>query len=73
MHDPLLVGGFQCLGDLHRDGQGFVHGQRALGDAIRERGPFDQLHHQRGAGVVFESVDRGDVRVVQRCQHSASR
>ena len=36
-------------------------------DAIGEGGPLDELHHERGRTVsAFESVDRGDVRMIQR-------
>ena len=49
------------------DGQGFVHRDRALRDALGERRPLDEFHHQRDRAIgLFESVNRGDVRMVQR-------
>ena len=47
MHDPLLMRGFERLGDLPRDGQRFIDRNRALRDSVGERRPLDQLHHQR--------------------------
>jgi hypothetical protein len=46
---------------LRCDTQRFLKRVRAL-----RRFSFDQLHHQR---AIFHSIDRGDVRVVQRGQH----
>ena len=67
MDDPLLVGGFERLGNLPRDGQGVVEGNRSAGDALRQILTLDQFHHERpDAAVFFEAVDVGDVRVVQR-------
>ena len=45
--DPLLVCGFERVGDLFRDGEGFVDRQRPARDAVGQRRPFDQLHHER--------------------------
>ena len=69
MDDPLLVRGFERLGDLPRDQQRFVEGNRAPGDPLRQVVALDQLHHQRThAARLFEPVDGRDVRVVQRRQ-----
>ena len=48
------------------EGRVFRPGRNDLGQVT----PFDQLHHQcmRGAGV-FEPVNRGDVRMIQRREH----
>ena len=46
MHDPLLVRGFERLGDLLRDRQRFVERNRAAGDALRQVVAFDQFHHE---------------------------
>ena len=74
MDDPLLVRRFQRLGDLSRDRQGFIDRDRALRDAVGERRPFDQLQHERLHAVgVLQSVDRRDVRVIQRRENLASR
>ena len=45
--DALLVRGLERFRDLLRDRQGLVNRNRALGDALRERRPLDQLHDQR--------------------------
>ena len=69
MHDAGLVRRFERLGNLPRDGEGFVKGNRALRDAIRERRPLHQLHHERrNAAGLLEAVDRGDVGMVERGQ-----
>ena len=48
MDDPLLVRGFQGFGDLLRDRQRLVERDCPASDAIRERRPLDQFHHERG-------------------------
>ena len=66
MDDPLLVGGFERLGDLAGDRQGFIERDRAFGDPVLERRPFDQFQHQRPrVTALFEAVDLRDVGVVQ--------
>ena len=45
--DALLVRGFERLGNLLRNRQRFIDGNRPLRDAVRERRPLDQLHHER--------------------------
>jgi hypothetical protein len=67
MDDPLLMGRFECVGDLACDGHGFGEWDRSLCDAIVERGAFDQFHDQRaGAVKLLESEHLRDVRVIQR-------
>ena len=67
--DALLVRGFERLGDLSGDVEGFVDRDGALRDAIRQRRAFHQLHHERDGPVRFlEAVDRGDVGMIQRRQ-----
>ena len=62
MDDALLVRGFERFGDLLRDRQRLVERDRALRDAVGERRPFDQLHHQRRRAVgSFQAVDGRDV------------
>ena len=69
MNDPLLVRGFEGLGDLLRDGQGLIDRDRSLCDPIRERRSLDQFHHEGLHTVgVFQAVDRGDIWVVQGCE-----
>ena len=70
MHDALLVRGLERVGDLPGDRQGFVDGQRPAGNAVRERRTLNEFEHERGHAVaLFETVDRRDVRVVQRGKH----
>ena len=67
MYDALLVRRFQGLGDLLGDGQCLFNRDRATGNALREILAFDEFHHQslRATGSL-ETVNRGDVRMVQR-------
>ena len=66
MDDVLLVRRFQGLGHLLREGQGFVDGDRATSDALRQIVALDQFHHERAHTTrFFEAVDVRDVRVVQ--------
>ena len=40
-------------------------------DAVGQRLAFDQLEHQRPHAVrVFQSVDRADVRMIERREHA---
>ena len=65
--DSLLVRGFERLGDLTADGDRLVQRDRALRDAVGERGAFDELEDERGAAVaLFHTIDGCDVRMVQR-------
>ncbi len=65
--DPLLVSGFEGLGDLLRDRQCLVDWNRALCDSVGERRPLDQFHDERRHAVaLLEAVDVRDVRMVQR-------
>ena len=67
MDDPLLVRRFEGFGDLLRDGQRLVHGNRTLRDAVGERRPLDQFHHESNrARALFQAVDLRDVWMVQR-------
>ena len=70
VNDPHLVRGFERLGDLPRDGHGLVQWYRPVVQPIGERGPFDQLQDQRLDAVrFFETVDRADVRMIERCEN----
>ena len=44
--DPLLVRGFERLGDLLRDGQRVVERHGSARDALRQIVAFDELHHE---------------------------
>jgi hypothetical protein len=67
MDDPLVMSGFERLGRLFRDGQRFIERDGAFVDTLREIVALDKFHHERGqTAVLFESVDGGDVRMIQR-------
>ena len=70
MDDPLLVRFRERLGDLTRDHDRLVDGDRSALDSIGERPAFDELEHQelrRTRSV--EAVDRRDVRMIQCCEY----
>ena len=67
MDDPLLVRGFERLGDLGRDGERFVDGKRAARDALVQALAVDELEDEEQCPPRFlDAVDGADVRVVQR-------
>ena len=69
MDDPLFVRRFECLGDLFRDRQRLVAGDRSTEKPIRKILPLDQFHRERAdVPGLFEAVNVRDVRVVQRGQ-----
>ena len=71
MNDSFLVRGFQRFGDLLRDGERFFDWNRPFAlDSLRQRLAGHHFHDQitRAAGL-FQSVNRGDVRMIQRRQH----
>ena len=70
MHDALVVRDGERFGELLRNRQGFIEGDRPLRDAVGERGALDQLHHEkRGRVVLLERVNRGDAGVIERREH----
>lgn len=60
MSDAFFVRVFERVSDLRCDLPGLLEGQRPLG-----RFAFHQFHCQ---GAVFDPIDLGDVRVIQRSQ-----
>ena len=79
MDDAVLVGFFEALGDLLRDGDRLVDRDRA---ALQSLGEILALHHLHGEEVrgravgerrALEAVDVGDVRVIERGQQPAPR
>ena len=67
MNDPLLMRGLKRVRDLRRDRQGVIKPDRATRDALRQVLALDEFHDQRTNTIgFFETVDRGDVRMVQR-------
>ena len=66
MHDPALVGGAQCLGDLPGDRQRLLDLQWTARDPRGQRLALDQLEHERvRALALFEAVDGRDLRMIQ--------
>ena len=67
MDDAALMRRFEGVRDLRRNRQRLVEGKRSVGDTLGERPAFDQLQYQRPHAVgFFETVDRADVRMIQR-------
>ena len=54
VHDPLLVRGFESVGDLFRDGQRIGERHRAARDVRGKIVAVDQLHDQRANTVLAE-------------------
>ena len=72
MDDPLLVRGFERLGNLLGDREGLVDRDRPARNPIGERRALDKLHHEGRActpSAFFEPVDLGDVRMVEGGEH----
>ena len=66
MDDPLLVGLFERLRDLQREGKALGKGKRPGFEAFGERRAGDELHDESvGRAAGLEAVDLGDVGVVQ--------
>jgi hypothetical protein len=65
---PLIfVRVFQSFSNLLGDRQGFVERHRPVADPLGQRRHLDQLHHQSADAVaLFQSVDGGDVGMVQQ-------
>jgi hypothetical protein len=67
MNNPLLVGSFEGFGNLFGDRESLVYRNRSLYDAVGERWPLHQLHHERLDAVgLLQAVDVGDVRMIER-------
>ncbi len=69
MDDTALVRGFKRSGNLQRDWERRVYGNRAALNALTECFALDQFQHDRlRPGVLLESIHRADVGMVQRGQ-----
>ena len=67
MDDGFVVGGFEPLCNLLEERERFSPAESASGDPRRKRFALNELHHQElRAVVLFESVERGDVGMVER-------
>src|ERR1700694_5697668 len=70
MNDSFLVSSFERLGNLYSDLQRFLNGERASLHSLGERLAGNQLHHEASHTVaLLQTVDRGNVRMIQRCEH----
>ena len=64
VHDPLPVRLVQCVGDLDAVPQRLLQRQRTLREALAERLPLEQLHHEiLGLALPPHVVERADVRM----------
>ena len=67
MNDPVLVRGFERLGNLLRNRKRLVERDGPLSDSVGERRALDELHHERRLTVaVLQTMNLRDVRMVQR-------
>ena len=67
VNHPSLVRRFERRGDLFCDRHRLVERQGAICEPIRQCRAFDQFHHDRADAIrLFEAVDGGDVRMIQR-------
>src|SRR5262245_14990976 len=70
MNDALFVRRLERLGDLAGNRERLLERNGTASDSLREVFTLDQLHHERRETVaLLETVDGGDVRMIQRRQH----
>ena len=63
MDDPFVVCRFERIGDLPGNPQGSIH----RGPMVGQRPPLDELEHETDDAVsFFNSVNRSDIRMVER-------
>ena len=69
MNNALLMGGFERLGDLSGDGQGFINRDGPFGNPVGQLRSLDEFEDQ-GLRVTgrFQTVNRADIGVIQRRQ-----
>ena len=66
MNDAFFMRRFEPVGDLDKQRDNLVDGNRALRDNLGERLALDQLHDEELLAVVlFETIERGYVRVIE--------
>src|SRR5262245_54258218 len=71
MNDSILVRGFQRFRNLSRNLERLINRYRSTLDALGQRFSTDEFHYEEVlTGRLLESVDRRNVRMIQRCQHS---
>ena len=67
MNDPALVRRLQAFGKLSRDPNDFIEPQWTDRETFGERRAFDEFEYERrDACALLETVDRPDVRMIQR-------
>jgi len=67
VYDAALVRRFERIRELRRNLERLVDRDASVREALGERRPLDQLHHEaRGAAAALEAVNVPDVRVTQR-------
>lgn len=71
MNDALVVCGFEGLSDLQSQLQGLAHRDRTPFETLSQGLSLNQLEHEQLSPVVFfQTMDRRDVGVIQRCQQA---
>ena len=67
MEDALAMRRIERIAELNRDVDHHVQRQRLALDAVLERSPLEQLHHDEvPTFALVDAVYRTDVRVIQR-------
>lgn len=66
MHDAAAMGSFKCIYHFRRIAQSQFEWEASLHEALRQRFPFQVLHHQELRCALLANVMNGaDVRVLQ--------
>ncbi len=67
VHDPRGVRGFKGVGHLDGERQQLIDVERAPGDALLQRHPLEELHHEeRASTLLADIVDGADAGVIER-------
>ncbi len=70
MDDAAVVRRVKRIGNLPCDRDRFADGHRSAREALEQRAPFDELHHQELRCRDFlEIVERGDMRMTQAAKN----
>ena len=71
MDDALLMRRLERVGDLARDRERLLNGSGARRQTLGQRRAFHELEHEAAHAVgLFQSVDRADVRMIERREHA---
>src|SRR5262245_14344442 len=74
MNDPLLMRRFQRIRYLPRDWNCFSERNRTALDPLRQRFSWHQFHDEKVTVIdLFQSVNGGDVGMIQRCQYQTGK